>query len=173
MVLLYTMSTILPTVVYDASANILNAALKAFTPQEQNLLESYVSHGPAAEGCCSLLISYASNIRATLGTGETNSGVDFGIYIWVTDITVSLRECPPGMDNSGNSPSPEENDDYAKKTYTHAWKIVQNIISARAQGKLVPGGTCTFSTPPFAQLIEDQGNCAGWDIDMTVELSEE
>jgi hypothetical protein len=174
-VLLYIMTVLLPDVIYTTTANVLAAAQSAFTPKEIRDFDSYISHGPAAEGCCKLLVAYADDISSeivqTRTSNNSNSIKDTGIYVYTTDITISLRECPPSMGLNGEQPDPDAIDAYAKLTYTHVWKIIAAIICARRAGTLLAGGTCMFNTAPSAQMIEEQGNCAGWDIKMTVELS--
>lgn len=162
------MTLLADTVVYDIVSRILTAAQGAFTAKELNLLESYVSHGPAAEDCCALLVAYPTSFYPGFGNEEKR---DFRTYVYLVDIVVSIRECPPSMGQDGSAPSPEENDEYAELASTHAFKIVKAIIKANKAGSLMPNGECDFTAPPSAQIIEEQGQCAGWDISMTVQLS--
>jgi len=167
------MSTLLPSAVYDTTKSVLLAAQSAFTDAELKQYDSYLTHGPDAEDCCGLLIAYADNINSTVGNIKAGEGADIGLYVYTAQIVVSLRECTPGMGTNGEAPSGTQKDAYAELSYRHVWQIIQAIICARRAGTLFPGGICTFNSPPSAQLIEDQGMCAGWDIEMIVELTSE
>ena len=168
MVLLYVMTLLADTVIYDIVSGILTAAQGAFSAKELRELESYISHGPAAEDCCSLLVAYPTRVYPGFGN-ETSK--DFRTYVYLVDIIISLRECPPPMGPNGEAPIPEENDSYAELASTHAFKIVKALILANKAGSLMPNGECDFTIPPSAEIIEEQGQCAGWDITMTVQLS--
>jgi len=167
-VLLYIMTTLADTVVYDIVRGVLTVAQSAFTAKELNEFESYVSHGPADEGCCALLVAYPKNFYPGFGNTENR---DFRTYVYTTDIVISLRECPPKMGPNGEAPTPEENDEYAELASTHAFKIVKALICAKKEGRLMPNGICDFAEPPSAELMEEMGQCAGWDISLTVQLS--
>jgi len=168
-VLLYIMAALDDTVVYDMVKNVLTAAQSAFTPAELNELDSFVSHGPAAEDCCKLLVAYPTKFYPQFGVNE--NGLDMRVYAYAVDVVVSLRECPPAVSEQGVPPTPEENDQYAETAATHAFKIVKAINCARKDGTLMPNGTCDYTIPPFAEIMEELGQCAGWDIKLSVELS--
>lgn len=169
MVLLYVMTVLADTVVYDIVSRILTAAQGAFTAKELKEFESYVSHGRAAEDCCSLLVAYPT--RFYPGFGITDSGQDMRAYAYVVDVTVSLRECPPSVGPNGEPPSPKANDAYAELSASHAFRIVKALNCARRDGSLMPNGECDFTVPPSAEIVEELGQCAGWDISLTAGLS--
>ncbi len=162
------MTLLADTVVYDIVSGILTASQGAFTPKELKDLDSYISHGPAAEDCCSLLVAYPTRFYPGFGNDIQR---DFRTYVYLLDVVVSLRECPPPIHADGSAPAPEENDYYAQVASTHAFKIVQALVLADKAGTLMPNGGCDFTQPPSAEIIEEQGQCAGWDITLTVQLS--
>lgn len=159
----------LPEVVYNAADAVLTSAARSFTPELLKQFDTFVSHGTPAEDCCGLLTTYVPTFYPTTGVLQTEDIK--GPYVWHADITLSLRECTPVMDGQ-NPPTPEQNDAYAKQTLIDIWGVVMQIMCDYADGKLFPGGICTFLIPPRAHVIEEQGACAGWDVDMSVELQE-
>lgn len=152
---------------YEVATAILDVALSALTPEELKPFSSFVSHGPAVEDC-PLLIAYP--VRLYPGFGIDGQGRDMGVYVYLLDAVISLRDAAAIIDNKDNLPTPEENDDFAKLMSKYTYKIVKALNCARREGRLMPNSSCEFSMPPIAEIVEEQGMFAGWDITITAQL---
>lgn len=172
MVLLYIMTELTDfkpdEKLYAISKIVLEIAQTALSDEELRFFDTYVSHGPPVEQAENLLVVYSSSIGPEL-TPTEGGGFSPGQAITtdLTEITIALRECTPGMDNKGRSPSTQELGEYALLTYTHALRIYCALKKARQPNGLLG---CITTSPPSAQAIEEQGQRAGWDISITVEL---
>jgi hypothetical protein len=162
------MSNLHPDAPYDACNAVLNVARSAFTNKELQSYDSYVALEPPAEDCCGLLVAYTSGITPSFGIDENR---DFGVYVYTIEIVIALRECTPPLKSDGSPPSGTEINTYAKKSSQNACRIINAILCARKAGNFIPSWECTFSTPPYAQVVEELGQCAGWDISMALELT--
>lgn len=157
---------------YAATSVILNIAELALesklTEKDREFFNIYVSHGPPVETAEYLLVAYASGMGPTGAVGAEGGTIPGQMIVAdIAEITVSLRECTPGLDFKGREPTTQELDDYARMTYLHALAIYCALKKERK-----PNGRlgCLFTTSPIAQAIEEQGQRAGWDITLGVEL---
>lgn len=143
--------------------------------------KSWIAHGPpVADHCCdddetSGQLTVHLTPFAGVAVRATRSGKGGPVQCQFTthaNFVVTLLRCVPVLQDSGDSPPVEDLDAAGGLLLVDLWALVRGVLDAHKANDLFSSVDCGAVEIGQADLVEEQGGCAGWTFSVTVRLSD-